>query len=82
MISKILPVFIAAFFALFHDVPQASVSKNGFDLSNGLIKSDNIHSGGPSKDGIPALSRPQFYHAAQNRFLQDDAKNVYNLLTL
>ncbi|MDX1623587.1 MAG: DUF3179 domain-containing protein [Gemmatimonadota bacterium] len=35
-------------------------TKNGFDLSESLIPVDEIVSGGPPRDGIPALTDPRF----------------------
>lgn len=45
---------------------------NGFDLSNSLIPKDDIHSGGPPKDGIPAILRPKFEEAKEAKWLNDD----------
>jgi hypothetical protein len=42
---------------------------NGFDLSGSLIPSDEIHLGGPSRDGIPAIDRPRFVSARDADFL-------------
>ena len=36
-----------------------------FDLSNSQVELDDFLSGGPTKDGIPALSRPKFITADQ-----------------
>ncbi|PVY77375.1 uncharacterized protein DUF3179 [Tamilnaduibacter salinus] len=38
----------------------AAISKNGFDLSNATIPAQSILSGGPPRDGIPALTDPAF----------------------
>jgi len=45
---------------------------NGFDLSNSLIPKDDIHSGGPPKDGIPAILSPKFEEAKEAKWLNDD----------
>lgn len=45
---------------------------NGFDLSNSSIAKDRILSGGPAKDGIPALDKPLFIAASAADFLQAD----------
>jgi len=37
-----------------------AASKNGFDLSNSEISASKIKSGGPPRDGIPAIDRPRF----------------------
>lgn len=39
-------------------------SANGFDLSGSLVPADEIHRGGPPRDGIPALDEPVFQDAA------------------
>ena len=40
-----------------------AVTKNGFDLSNSILDSKDINSGGPEKDGIFALTYPKFIPA-------------------
>jgi len=44
---------------------QANEIKNGFDLSDSIIKADKILSGGPAKDGIPAINIPKFLSAKE-----------------
>lgn len=46
--------------------------KNGFDLQQALIPIDQIVAGGPAKDGIPAIDRPQFVTAAKAAFLKPE----------
>ena len=48
-------------------------SKNGFDLQGSLIPADSILSGGPAKDGIPAIDKPRFIAADKADFLRADA---------
>jgi hypothetical protein len=36
------------------------VVRNGFDLTDALVPTDLIVSGGPGRDGIPAIDRPRF----------------------
>ncbi|MDD2919513.1 DUF3179 domain-containing protein [Rhodoferax sp.] len=43
---------------------------NGVDLKDPLIAPDQIVSGGPAKDGIPAIDRPRFISAKEAGFLQ------------
>ena len=43
---------------------------NGFDLRGSLVPVDEIHLGGPSKDGIPAIDRPKFVSARKAGFLK------------
>lgn len=45
---------------------------NGFDLSGALIDTTKILSGGPEKDGIPALTQPAFIKAGQAYYLKPD----------
>ena len=44
----------------------------GFDLSRHNIPIDEIQSGGPPKDGIPALLNPKFVSVEKAGFLKDD----------
>lgn len=41
----------------------------GFSLDNALVPREEILSGGPPKDGIPALRSPQFITPQQATFL-------------
>lgn len=45
---------------------------NGFDLSNSLIPLGEIHRGGPPRDGIPALTDPEFLSAKSGHGLRED----------
>ncbi len=45
---------------------------NGFDLKDSLIPATQIHSGGPDKDGIPAIDKPDFVTAGFAAFLRND----------
>lgn len=42
---------------------------NGFDLSGSLVPMEEIHLGGPSRDGIPAIDHPKFVPAQKVDFL-------------
>jgi len=44
---------------------------NGFDISGSLIPRDEIMSGGPPKDGIPAILNPKFESADKAAWLRD-----------
>ncbi len=44
---------------------------NGFNLAGTLIPKSEILSGGPPKDGIPAINRPKFITSEQAHFLDD-----------
>ena len=49
---------------------------SSFDLSFSLIDTKEILSGGPAKDGIPALTEPKFVPASDADYLQPDAEIV------
>ncbi len=46
--------------------------KNGFDLQGSLVPATEFEFGGPPRDGIPALDRPQFVPAASANYLKPD----------
>lgn len=50
-------------------VSFASAFSNGFDLSIHAIPIEEIQSGGPPKDGIPAILNPKFVQGKESRFL-------------
>ncbi len=50
----------------------AAPVKNGFDLEGALIPPHDIRSGGPPRDGIPAIDHPRFIKADRADFLDDD----------
>ncbi len=50
--------------------PGATWAKNSFDLSNSLINADEILSGGPPKDGIPAIDNPRFIPGKAAAFMR------------
>ena len=43
----------------------------GFDLENAIVPRNEILSGGPPKDGIPAILDPKFVGAENADFLRD-----------
>ena len=45
---------------------------NGFVLSELRIPPNEIHQGGPPKDGIPAINNPNFLKASEVNFLSDN----------
>lgn len=47
-------------------------SYNGFDLSNSSVPKDEIMSGGPPRDGIPAILEPKFVSKKEAGWLKDD----------
>jgi len=52
----------------------SDVKKNGFTLHNSQIPSDEIHRGGPPKDGIPAIDTPGFITANMATHLTSDSR--------
>lgn len=50
----------------------AAQTLNGFDLAGALVPADEVFSGGPPRDGIPAIDRPRFVAAAAADFLRAD----------
>jgi hypothetical protein len=52
------------------------IDKNGFDLSNASIPVAEVLSGGPPRDGIPAIDKPRFIAAHRAEFLTDDSRVI------
>lgn len=50
----------------------ADLAFAGWDYRNNLIDTDEIISGGPPKNGIPALTGPEFVKVAEASFMRDD----------
>jgi hypothetical protein len=48
--------------------------KNGFDLTDALVPGNEVHSGGPPRDGIPAIDKPRFVTATAASFLKGDER--------
>jgi len=67
MKSKLISILIT--FALGSAIAG---SFNDFDISNATIPLDEIRSGGPPRDGIPAIDQPKFIRPAKADFMQDD----------
>jgi hypothetical protein len=66
--------YVFVFACLLQSLPpavSATEKMNGFDLENALVPVDQIHSGGVSRDGIPALYTPKFVDASSVDFLSD-----------
>lgn len=51
---------------------QAAFFNNGFDLAGSLIDPEEIHHGGPPKDGIPAIDHPKFVRVSQADFMRNE----------
>jgi hypothetical protein len=45
---------------------------NGFDLRDALVPTDAIQSGGPPRDGIPAIDRPRYVDARSSGLADND----------
>jgi hypothetical protein len=45
---------------------------NGFDLSGSLVPTQEIHGGGPVRDGIPSIDEPRFLPARDADFLDGE----------
>ena len=43
-----------------------------FNMDNAIVPKDEILSGGPPKDGIPAILNPQFIRPSEAEFLKPD----------
>jgi hypothetical protein len=48
--------------------------ENGFDLRGSLVPVEDIHLGGPARDGIPAIDNPKFVVAGQANVLEPEAR--------
>lgn len=70
-VSKIHKCLFAMFALVFFQVAGGQ-SFNGFDLSNSLIDKKNIVQGGPPRDGIPAISKPNYVDANNASFMKSD----------
>lgn len=55
-------------------LPVLAFAKNGFDLSNASIPTDEILHGGPPRDGIPAIDKPVFVKANAADFISDSQR--------
>lgn len=69
----VYPILLIAISIVFKDqLVSALTQNNGFDLSGSLIDSNEIHHGGPAKDGIPAIDKPVFIAARQADYLHNE----------
>ncbi|MCM2306741.1 MAG: DUF3179 domain-containing protein [Sulfuritalea sp.] len=53
-------------------LPATAQEMNGFDLKGSLIPVEQILSGGPDKDGIPSIDKPDFVSAGFAAFLRNE----------
>lgn len=63
---------VALALATMPSVTATSQTMNGFDLSFVLVPRDQILAGGPPRDGIPALARPEAIPHDQATYLRPD----------
>ena len=45
---------------------------SAFNIDNAIVPKEEILSGGPPKDGIPAILNPQFIRSREAEFLKPD----------
>ena len=62
-------VYKTLIFTLLLSLSSVLSAKNGFELQGSLIPIDEIHHGGPPRDGIPSLDKPKFISAKQASYL-------------
>ncbi|CAA6828086.1 MAG: FIG01073555: hypothetical protein [uncultured Thiotrichaceae bacterium] len=67
---KVFSVVISVLLSV--GVVHAAPEKNGFDLANSTIPVSQILSGGPPRDGIPAIDQPKFIPANKADYLKPD----------
>jgi hypothetical protein len=72
MMSRHIAAAALALSALAFTTAPAAQTMNGFDLRDALVDPAEILSGGPPKDGIPAIDRPQFVKAGDARMSPGD----------
>ncbi len=65
---RFVPILAAALWL----APSAAREMNGFDLRDSLIPYLQINFGGPEKNGIPAIDKPDFLAAGFAAFLKND----------
>jgi len=52
-------------------IAHAKPVKNGFDLSEIIIPADKVFIGGPPRDGIPSIDKPEFLSVDKASYLKD-----------
>ncbi len=71
-VRRSLLIILATVAALAVAGPWVTGQMSSFDLSRHTVPVDQIMSGGPPKDGIPALLAPKFVPGSEASFLEDD----------
>lgn len=73
IIYSLLASYVLFFFINQHSNALSNTSgTNGFDLTGSLVPANEIHHGGPRRDGIPAINKPKFIKPAQADFLNPE----------
>ena len=67
---------LAAATLIFSVTALVQADINGFTIENAIIPQDEILSGGPSKDGIPALFDPKFISAKDAHYLDSSDRVI------
>lgn len=67
---KVAVVLAAALMA--STSPADGKSMLGFDLDGALVLPEDIHRGGPARDGIPSIDKPDFISVGKVKFLKKD----------
>jgi hypothetical protein len=68
--SRPIRILLVAGAVFFCSAALPAPSMNGFDLRGASIPIAEIHHGGPEKDGIPAIDRPDFLSSGFASFLK------------
>lgn len=66
--------FYMVFVLLMAAINVHAATMNGFDLEGSLVSASEIFSGGPPKDGIPAIDKPVFIKASSAKTMRDDER--------
>lgn len=64
--------FLSLFILLLSGFQLQAQTQNGFDLQNASIPVQEIHRGGPPRDGIPSIDAPKFIEPREADFLKPD----------
>ena len=67
----LMPLLLVLLLVLFFALPALGAD---WDYSQHSIDTEQILSGGPPKDGIPALFNPKFVAGKQAKFMRDDER--------
>ena len=70
--GKILALLFSELFFIQNLSAQEQFNNKGFDLSNLTIPIEFIKDGGPPRDGIPSIDKPEFIKGSDAAFLVDD----------